>query len=74
AQKNISVVLQPPYSPDLSPCDFFLFPRLKTHLKGHQFDTTENVKAAGTDQLKAIRVSEFQHCYEDWKQCLRRCV
>ncbi|EFN67548.1 hypothetical protein EAG_16229, partial [Camponotus floridanus] len=63
AQKNISVVSQPPYSPEL-----------KTHLKGHHFDTTENVKAAVTDQLKVIRVFEFQHCYKDCKQCLRRCV
>ena len=28
AKKGISVVLQPPYSPDLSSCDFFLFPKL----------------------------------------------
>ena len=27
AKKSISVVPQPPYSPDLSPCDFFLFPK-----------------------------------------------
>ena len=27
AKKGISVVPQPPYSPDLSPCDFFLFPK-----------------------------------------------
>jgi len=32
AEKDIPVVPQPPYSPDLSPCDFFLFPRLKNHL------------------------------------------
>ena len=38
-EKNIPVVPQPPYSPDLSPCDFFLFPRLKNHLKGHHFGT-----------------------------------
>ncbi|EFN73732.1 hypothetical protein EAG_03061, partial [Camponotus floridanus] len=73
ARKNISVVPQPPYSPDLSSCDFILFLILKTHLKGH-FDTTENVKAAVTNQLKAIRVSEFQHCYEDWKHRLKRYV
>ncbi|EFN62295.1 hypothetical protein EAG_07131, partial [Camponotus floridanus] len=54
------------------PYDFFLFPRLK--IQRIRFDTIENVKAAVTDQLKAIRVSEFQHCYEDWKQRLRRCV
>jgi len=27
-KKGISVVPQPPYSPDLSPCDFFIFPKL----------------------------------------------
>ena len=32
-QKNIHVLLQPPYSTNLSPGVFFLFPRLKNHLK-----------------------------------------
>ena len=26
---------QPPYSPDLAPADFALFPQLKRHLRGH---------------------------------------
>jgi len=34
----------------------------------------DEIKAAVTAQLKVIQVSEFQHCYEDWKQRLRRCV
>ena len=42
ANKGISVVSQPPYSPDLSPCDFFLFPKLKFHLKGH-FGNVDNI-------------------------------
>ena len=29
AENNIAVLEQPPYSPDLAPCDFFLFPKLK---------------------------------------------
>jgi hypothetical protein len=37
AKRGISVVLQPPYSPDLSRCEFFLFPKLKFHLKGRHF-------------------------------------
>ncbi|GFV90585.1 uncharacterized protein TNCV_2223011 [Trichonephila clavipes] len=59
ASKNIHVAPQPPYSPDLSPCDFFLFPKLKNHLKGHHFGTLENIQTAVTDQLKAIPISEF---------------
>ena len=29
ASEKVKVLNHPPYSPDLSPCDFFLFPRLK---------------------------------------------
>jgi transposase len=63
AKKGIPVVPQPPYFPDLSPCDFFLFPKLKFYLKGHQFGTVENIEKATTDQPKAILVSDFQRCY-----------
>ena len=74
AKKGIPVVPQPPYSPDLSPCDFFLFPKLNFHLKGRHFGTVENIEKAVTDQLKAIPVSDYQRCYEKWEQRLRRCV
>ncbi|GFT27308.1 uncharacterized protein TNCV_5140831 [Trichonephila clavipes] len=74
ASKNIPVDPQPSYSPDLSPCDSFLFPKLKNHLKGHHFGTLENIQTAVTDQLKAIPTSEFHQCYEEWKKRLQRCV
>jgi len=53
-KKSIPVVPQPPYSPDLSPCDFFLFPRLKNHLKGQHFVTLGNIQKSVTDELKGI--------------------
>jgi len=37
AKNNIAVLEQPPYSPDLAPCDFFLFPKLKDVIKGTCF-------------------------------------
>jgi len=58
---------------DLNPCDFFLFPRLKNHLKGHHFGTLDIQKSV-TDVLKGIPAEAFQHCYEKWKQRLRHCV
>ena len=63
-----------PYSPDLSPCDFFLFSWLKNHLKGRHFGTLTNIQKSVTDELKGIPAEAFQHCYEQWKQRLRRCV
>jgi len=68
------MVPQPPYSPDLSPCDFFLFPQLKNHLKGRHFGTLDNIQDSVTDELKGIPAKAFQHCYKQWKQRLRRCV
>jgi hypothetical protein len=41
--KNITVIPHHPYSPDLAPCDFFLFPKMKLPLKGRRFDTTEEL-------------------------------
>jgi len=62
------------YSPDLSLCDFFLFSWLKAHLKGRHFGTFDNIQRRVTDELKGIPAETFQHCYEEWKQRLRRCV
>ena len=70
-KKGIPVVPQPPYSPDLSLCDFFLFPKLKFHLQGHHFGTVDNIQKVVTDQLRALPHEDFQHCYWEWEQRLR---
>jgi transposase len=74
AQNKITTPPHPPYSPDLAPCDFFLFPKLKTHLKGHNFGTVENVQAAATRALTNISSEDFLHCYEEWQQRWNRCI
>ncbi|UYV78807.1 hypothetical protein LAZ67_16002854 [Cordylochernes scorpioides] len=37
AKNNICVLNHPPYSPDLAPCDFYLFPKIKLKLKGYVY-------------------------------------
>ncbi|KAJ7332427.1 hypothetical protein JRQ81_014607 [Phrynocephalus forsythii] len=37
------VLQHPPYSPDLAPSDFFLFPKMKKPLRGRRFDNREDV-------------------------------
>ena len=74
AERNIPVFPQPPFSPDLSPCDFFLFSRLKNHFKWRHFGTLDNIQKSVTDELKGIPAEAFQHCYEQWKQRPHRCV
>ncbi len=38
-QKDIKLLEHTPYSPDLAPCNFFLFPKLKSNLNSQQYDT-----------------------------------
>jgi hypothetical protein len=42
-QARHSAGWQAPYSPDMTPCDFWLIPRLKTPLKGSHFDSREDI-------------------------------
>ena len=56
ANKNITVLEHPPYSPDLTPCDFYLFPKIKSVLKGTHFVSVEDVKAKnGEDPQQPYR-------------------
>ena len=52
---------QPPYSPDLAPCAFFLFQRLKEVLKGHRFEATEDIKWNSTKTLLDILKDSSQN-------------
>ena len=51
---QITQVTQPPYSPDLAPSDFWLFPKLKSPLKGKSFQTIDEIQENTTGQLMAI--------------------
>ena len=66
-------LLHPPYSPDLAPCDFFIFPRMKKVLKRKRFADVEEVKKKTTEELRGIILQEFQDCLEKWKTRLDRC-
>ena len=72
AKKNIPVLPHPPYCPDLAPCDFYLFPKLKLKLKGHHFGTMENIQKIVTNELNTE--NDFQYCYDQWKKRWNHCV
>ena len=46
ASEKVKVLNHPPYSPDLSPCDFFLFPRLKKMLSGNKYTSRSSLGSA----------------------------
>ena len=67
-RRNIPVLPHPLYSPDLAPCDFYLFSKLKFKLKGHHFGTVENIQKVVTDELHTLKENDFQYCYDQWKK------
>jgi len=70
AKQDMIVVPQPPHSPDLAPADFFLFPKLKSTLKGHRFQTIEEIKENSLQDLRAILQNTFQNWKKHWERCI----
>jgi hypothetical protein len=64
ASKQITLLEHPPYSQDLAPNDFFLFPKIKEILKGKHFDDIDNIRRNTTAALKASPQNQFQNCFE----------
>ena len=62
--KEITMLHHPPYSPNLAPCDFFLFPKLKGILKGTRLLEIEDIKINLTRHFKIIIKEEFSQCFK----------
>ena len=60
AERNIVTLKYPPYSLDLTLCDFFLFPKIKSVLKRTHFSDIDSIKMAATTELKKIPENAFQ--------------
>ena len=52
---GIKTVPQPPYSPELAPCDFWLFPKLR----GCHHETIEEIKEAVTKVIDTLTQEDF---------------
>jgi len=74
AQHGVPVLDHPPYSPDLAPADFFLFPRLKSIMKGARFADMAAIKKRVTAVLRSILkeafADSFQKLYERCQLCV----
>jgi len=54
--KNVTTLCHSPYSTDLSPPDYFLFPKLKMKLKGLHYADVAEIQEAVTDELKKAQI------------------
>jgi histone-lysine N-methyltransferase SETMAR len=67
-------VRQPPYSPDLAPCDFFLFGCLEFQLEDKTFFDEDSMKQEVRRILMEIPVTPLHSVMDEWIQRLRRCI
>jgi hypothetical protein len=65
--KCITVMLQPPYSTDLATLDFCSFQKVKSPVKGHHFELTEDIQKSVTQALNDIPQNAFRECYKQWQ-------
>ena len=80
-RNNIEVIDNPyspdlfAYSPDLSPCDYFLFSRLKLPLHGLRFGTCNELTHSSDEALKDLSKNGylfvFERLRELWQQCIK---
>ena len=66
ASEKVKVLNHPPYSPDLSPCDFFLFPRLKKMLPGNKYTSRSSLGSAIYRCLQQIPKEDYICAFRDW--------
>jgi transposase len=57
--KNVTTLYQTPYSPDLSPPEYVLYPILKMDLKELHFADIAEIQEFVNDELKQIQIEEF---------------
>jgi [histone H3]-lysine36 N-dimethyltransferase SETMAR len=71
---GVELLAHPPYSPDLAPCDHFLFPELKKYLRGNRYGSDEEVNSAVTSALKVISKDGLWHVFEKWQNRWNKCI
>ncbi|GFR80214.1 transposase [Elysia marginata] len=71
---GIQVFPHPAYSPDLSPCDFWLFPILKDRLAGRKFDRIQDLLKAVNSELRTIPEENYRGVFRKWQIRLKRWI
>ena len=67
---GIKTVPQPPYSPDLGPCDFWLFPKLRSC----RYETIEEMKEAVTKVIDMLTQEDFHGTFQKLLERYNKCI
>ena len=67
---GIKTVPQPPCSPDLAPCDFRLFPKLRSC----RYETIEEMKEAVTKVIDMLTQEDFHGAFQKLLEWYNKCI
>ena len=67
---GIKTVPQPPYSPDLAPCDFWLFLKLR----GCRSESIEEMKEAVTKVIDTLKQEDFNGAFQNLLEQYNKCI
>ena len=67
---GIKTVPQLPYSPDVAPCDFLLFP----NLRGCGYERIEEMKEAVTKVIDTLTQEDFHRAFQKLLEWYNKCI
>ena len=67
---GMKTIPHPPYSPDLPPCDFWLFPKLR----GCRYETIEEMKEAVTKVIDTLSQEDFHSAFQKLFERYNKCI
>ena len=67
---GIKTVPQPPYSPDLASCDFWLFPKLRSC----RYETIEEMKKAVAKVIDTFTQEDFHGAFQKLFELYNKCI
>ena len=67
---GIKTVPHPPYSSDLVPCDFRLFPKLR----GCRYETIAEMKVAVTKVIDTLKQEDFNGVFQKLLERYNKCI
>ena len=70
-KNSITKMDHTPYSFDLSPCEFWLFPKLKNALKEQRFADLSDIREKVSARYSG---KDFQDCFWQWHHRLTKCI
>ena len=71
---GIKLVAQPLHSPDVAPCDFWLFSKLNEKLRGCRYETIEEMKEAVTKVIDLLTQEDFHEAFQKLFECYNKCI